>query len=48
MIFALVPPTPNELTAAQRGKGLSGNGVKAVEIASRVPSNEICGLSLVK
>src|ERR1700733_14920436 len=48
MTFELVPPTPNELTAAQRGKVLAGSGVIAVGTASRVPVSEMCGLSFVK
>ena len=43
--WALVPPTPNELTPAQRGCAPRGHGVSAVGIASRVPSSEMCGLS---
>ena len=45
---ALVPPTPNELTPAQRGAPPGGHGVSAVGIASRVPSSEMCGLSVEK
>ena len=39
--LALVPPTPNELTAAHRGSGPEGHGVSVVGTESRVPSNEM-------
>ena len=45
MTWALVPPMPNELTAAQRGNAQRGQGVSDFGISSLVPTKEICGLS---
>ena len=42
---ALVPPTPNELTAGATRHFASRPGRERVGIARRVPSSEMCGLS---
>jgi hypothetical protein len=46
--WALVPPTPKELTAAHRGDAVRGQGTSDVGTARRVPPRSMCGLSLLK